>query len=262
MNIEELTKPLSIDEIDFRIQSINRGGYATILAYKDARVDINRLNKAVGQGNWQRKHEMIGDRLYCSIGIFNGRDWAWVQDVGTESYTEKEKGQASDSFKRAAFNLGIGIELYEYPFISVKLKDHEWETKDNKPKQTFNLKLKAWKWESEFVENQLVMLRARDEKGNLRFEYKSGNTHNGEQIENGKVDLDKVEKAYAYILNVMDEYGSDEPECAKRLQAACNRLSVDEYGKVSDKLKLIKNGKKLYSTILKEFLDYTAPVGD
>jgi len=74
MNIEELTKPLSIDEIDFRIQSINRGGYATILAYKDARVDINRLNKAVGQGNWQRKHEMIGDRLYCSIGIFNGRD--------------------------------------------------------------------------------------------------------------------------------------------------------------------------------------------
>ena len=38
-------------------------------------------------------------------------------DVGTESYTEKEKGQASDSFKRACVSLGIGRELYTAPFI-------------------------------------------------------------------------------------------------------------------------------------------------
>lgn len=40
-------------------------------------------------------------------------------DVGTESYTEKEKGQASDSFKRACVSVGIGRELYTAPFIWV-----------------------------------------------------------------------------------------------------------------------------------------------
>jgi len=41
------------------------------------------------------------------------------EDTGTESNTEKEKGLASDSFKRACFNWGIGRELYTAPFIWV-----------------------------------------------------------------------------------------------------------------------------------------------
>jgi len=44
------------------------------------------------------------------------------QDVGTESYTEKEKGQASDSFKRACVNWGIGRELYSAPFIWIPVE--------------------------------------------------------------------------------------------------------------------------------------------
>ena len=40
MNLADLSTPLEIHQIDFRVQSINRGGYATILAYKDARVDM------------------------------------------------------------------------------------------------------------------------------------------------------------------------------------------------------------------------------
>ncbi|NOW12590.1 hypothetical protein B0H35_000004 [Clostridium acetobutylicum] len=47
--------------------------------------------------------------------------WISKQDVGTESNTEKEKGQASDSFKRACFNFGIGRELYTSPFIWIGL---------------------------------------------------------------------------------------------------------------------------------------------
>lgn len=167
--LEELTKPLPIEQIDFRIQSINKGGYATILAYKDARVDINRLNKVFGQGKWQRKHEEIGGRLYCSVGIWDEDtdQWAWVQDVGTESYTEKEKGQASDSFKRACFNLGIGIELYDYPVIQVKLRDDEWEMRkgrDNKerPAATWNLKLKDWVWFSQFEDGKISYLAAKE----------------------------------------------------------------------------------------------------
>lgn len=45
------------------------------------------------------------------------------EDTGTESFTEKEKGLASDSFKRACFNWGIGRELYTAPFIWIKAED-------------------------------------------------------------------------------------------------------------------------------------------
>lgn len=170
---EILHAPLSIDEIEFRVQSINNGGYATILAYKDARVDMNRLNKAFGVGGWQRKHEDIHGRLYCSVGIWNAviGQWCWVQDVGTESNTEKEKGQASDSFKRACFNLGIGIELYDYPVIQIQLKPEEWQKSEgNKPnKQTYKLKLKEWRWVVQHEGKQLTFIGAKDETNKQRF---------------------------------------------------------------------------------------------
>ena len=43
--------------------------------------------------------------------------WVSKQDIGTTGQTEKEKSQASDSFKRACFNWGIGRELYTAPHI-------------------------------------------------------------------------------------------------------------------------------------------------
>ena len=51
MGYKDLQKPLEIKDIDFRVQSINNGGYATILAYKDARVDMRRLDEALGIEN-------------------------------------------------------------------------------------------------------------------------------------------------------------------------------------------------------------------
>jgi len=173
-----LNEPLAIDQIDFRIQSINKGGYATILPYKDARVDMNRLNKAYGVGMWQRKHELINGNLFCSVGIWNDeiKQWCWVQDVGTESNTEKQKGQASDSFKRACFNLGIGIELYDYPIIQIKLnggenQKDEWFLNNGNPKAGWGLKLKEWKWVSQFKDGLLTCLAAQDQNGNLRFQF-------------------------------------------------------------------------------------------
>ena len=171
----KLNTPLSIKEIDFRVQSINKGGYATILAYKDARVDMNRLDAVFGVGFWQKKYELINGNLFCSVGIYNKelQEWVWLQDVGTESYTEKEKGQASDAFKRACFNLGIGRELYDYPLIQVKLNEDEFRVDNGKAIATFNLKLRDWIWGSEFNENGiLVKLAAKDQNGNLRFNWK------------------------------------------------------------------------------------------
>lgn len=88
----------------------------------DARCDMNILDETFGIAGWQRKHEVINRNLYCGIGIFNAdiNEWIWKWDCGTESYTEKEKGEASDSFKRAAFNMGIGRELYTAGFTFVQ----------------------------------------------------------------------------------------------------------------------------------------------
>lgn len=168
----KLNTPLTIDEIDFRVQSVNKGGYATILAYKDARVDMNRLDAVYGVGYWQKKYDVINDNLFCSVGVWNKElnQWVWVQDVGTESMAEKEKGQASDAFKRACFNLGIGRELYDYPIIQVKLLDEELDKTTGKP--NWNFKLKEWIWFSQFNENgKLNYLGAKDQNGKVRFQF-------------------------------------------------------------------------------------------
>lgn len=176
--IKQLSKPLSIDLIDFRIQSINRGGYATILAYKNARADMNVLDNAVGALNWKREHTR--DNANCIISIWDNEKGQWVskEDTGTQSMAEKEKGLASDSFKRAGFNWGIGRELYDYPIISIKLlankedpKKGEWYMDNAKPKQGYGLKLKDWKWGSFFEDGKIKGLACRDEKGVVRFNW-------------------------------------------------------------------------------------------
>jgi hypothetical protein len=107
---------LKAEEIDVRIQSVTEKG-CILLLYKDARVDQNILDETVGNMKWQRKHTR--DNANCIVSIWNDdiKQWIEKEDTGTESYTEKEKGQASDSFKRACFNWGIGRELYTSPFI-------------------------------------------------------------------------------------------------------------------------------------------------
>jgi len=107
-----LLKP---NEIDVRVGSINEKG-ATLLLYKDARVDMNILDESGVK--WKRSHELINGNLFCTISIWDEdiKEWISRQDVGVESNTEKEKGQASDAFKRAGFNFGIGRELYTAPF--------------------------------------------------------------------------------------------------------------------------------------------------
>lgn len=113
-------RKLKANEIEARVATVNASG-CSLLLYKDARVDQKLLDETLGVFGWKRSHQLIGDRLYCTVEVWDSTKEQWIskQDVGTESYTEKEKGQASDSFKRACFNLGIGRELYSAPFIWV-----------------------------------------------------------------------------------------------------------------------------------------------
>lgn len=139
-------RDLKENEIDCRVQSVHKEGKGLVLLlYKDARVDQNILDETVGAENWQREHYECKGNLFCRVGIDTNAltqndapRWVWKSDCGTESFTEAQKGEASDSFKRACFNWGIGRELYTAPFIwipaskcNIKPKDKGFTCNDN-----------------------------------------------------------------------------------------------------------------------------------
>ena len=111
-------RDLMASEIECRVQSVKQNGLILLL-YKDARVDMNILDETVGAENWEREHYECKGNLFCRVGIdvTGSNSWVWKSDCGVESNTEAQKGEASDSFKRACFNWGIGRELYTAPFI-------------------------------------------------------------------------------------------------------------------------------------------------
>lgn len=111
-------RKLEANEIDCRVSTVSEKG-CSVLLYKDARCDMNILDECVGAMNWIRSHSR--ENANCTVSIWDSEKNVWVskEDTGTESNTEKEKGLASDSFKRACFNWGIGRELYTAPFIWV-----------------------------------------------------------------------------------------------------------------------------------------------
>lgn len=111
-------RDLNADEIEVRVSQIVEGKGLFLLLYKNARCDMNILDEVVGPENWQREHYEVKGNLFCRVGIkTESGEWIWKSDCGTESNTEAQKGEASDSFKRACFNWGIGRELYTAPKI-------------------------------------------------------------------------------------------------------------------------------------------------
>lgn len=111
---------LKAEEIECRVGAVKENGI-TILLYKNARVDQMILDETFGIYGWQRSHCCIDGENYCTVSVWDEDKKCWVskQDVGTESNTEKVKGAASDSFKRACFNIGIGRELYSAPHVFI-----------------------------------------------------------------------------------------------------------------------------------------------
>lgn len=128
---------LNANEIECRIGQ-QKAKSVTYLLYKNARVDMALLDERFGSENWQRDHKEIKGNLYCGVGVRiireNGSgEWAWKWDCGTESKTEREKGEASDSFKRACVLWGQGRELYSAPKISIWIQEKDiTTTKDGK----------------------------------------------------------------------------------------------------------------------------------
>lgn len=108
---------LTADDIECRVQQISAKGLSLLL-YKNARIDAQKLDSVVGPDKWQCKFYECKGTLFCSVGIKTPLgEWIWKDDAGAPSNMESQKGEASDSFKRACFKHGIGRELYTAPFI-------------------------------------------------------------------------------------------------------------------------------------------------
>ena len=119
---ENMFRLLRADEIDARVAQVKENGLSLLL-YKDARCDMNVLDETVGAFNWKREHSR--ENANCIVSIWDAEKQQWIskEDTGTESQSEAQKGLASDSFKRACVNWGIGRELYTAPFIWIKADD-------------------------------------------------------------------------------------------------------------------------------------------
>lgn len=168
-------RKLLASEIDCRVETVKqpsqdgKGGGVSILLYKDARVDMRLLDETYGAMGWKREHQVLDGRLYCTISVYDKESSQWIskQDVGSESFSEKEKGQASDSFKRAGFNWGIGRELYTTPFIWVNLTEKEWRNTTNGLKPNISLSVA----EIQYNGDDISYLRLVDRNGTERFRW-------------------------------------------------------------------------------------------
>lgn len=121
---------LKPNEVSCKVKQVTERGdkiSALVLLYKDARVDMAILDETFTPLGWQNEYSVIKDNLFCTVSVFDNVKGMWVSksNVGTESDTEAEKGEASDAFKRACTNWGIGRELYTAPAIWIKLNDTE-----------------------------------------------------------------------------------------------------------------------------------------
>jgi hypothetical protein len=112
-------RDLRSDEIECKVAMIKQNGLSLLL-YKTARTDMEMLDEEYGEMNWQCEYKEIKGNMYCGISVYDKDKQQWITkwDCGVESaFGDKEKGEASDSFKRAGFKWNIGRELYTSPFI-------------------------------------------------------------------------------------------------------------------------------------------------
>ena len=168
-----LLTPSDVELRVSQIQQTNYGFYVTLLCYKDARCDMNVLDAVFGPMNWKRSHEVLNGNLFCTVSLWDEDKQQWIpkEDVGVESNTEATKGQASDAFKRACVNVGIGRELYEAPDIRFKLDDTEVSTGPNgKPRIYTKFYVGNMTYSKEL--GKYAEFTVYDNKGTLRFDLK------------------------------------------------------------------------------------------
>lgn len=179
-------RTLNADEIDVRISQIDKN-WCSLLLYKDARVDQDILDETVGVMNWKKDYQLIDGQLFCTISLWDNEKEQWIskQDVGVESFSQEEKGRASDAQKRSAFCFGIGRELYTAPSIFIfPRQDIKYKNKGKEVDEFFEHKEGKYTTKTRFYvdyidydeQRKIKDLVIRDNKNNIRFEELSNET--------------------------------------------------------------------------------------
>lgn len=160
-------RKLKANELQIKCTDTKFKGSATLLIYKDARVDQKVLDETVTPMRWQKDYKEIDGKIYCGVGIKNAEngEWIWKWDCGTEGNFEAEKSEASDAFKRACFNWGLGRELYDTPKIKIKCPDNYYY--NDKLSMTFSVKSIEWN------DNELADLVIVDKFNKVVYDYKN-----------------------------------------------------------------------------------------
>lgn len=211
-------RPLKAEEIDVRVGNAFSWGYSLLL-YKDARCDMNILDETLGAENWQRDHKEIKGNLYCGVGINvcyektrtndmiqYGDRWVWKWDCGTESNTEKEKGEASDSFKRACVNWGIGRELYTSPNIAISCEmeqvGNSYKIPKEEQKRRFRVK------EIEYNDNREIVKLVIVDNKNVQVYPKSNINNVPRETEKPKTQSEVCEDCLEPVTQTVAQYSN------------------------------------------------------
>lgn len=214
------------EEIELRVGMASAKGFSLLL-YKDSRCDMALLDETVGSMNWKREHSR--DNANCIVSVWDSEKGQWVskEDTGTESQTEREKGLASDSFKRACVNWGIGRELYTSPFvwISGHVEQDSRARSGYKADQRYvsGLKVSAIEYSEKRTITKLLI---EDADGQIAYSYGVARPKTPKKKEEPKVaEPQKISVEHAEeIKNGLQETDSNVPAFLSLFQAK----SVDE----------------------------------
>lgn len=234
---KDMVRLLKADEIECRAATVNEKG-VSLLLYKDARVDQKILDETFGTFGWQRSHQCINGNLYCTVAVYDKESGTWVekQDVGVAGFAEKEKSQASDAFKRACFNWGIGRELYTAPFIWIPASKADIQKNGDKYycSDRFSVSFIGYNENREIVE-----LKIMNDKGKTVYELKAKGTKqkeaqetplSREQMDSLKAELQRTGVS---MEAVQERYQIQKPDI----------MSVEAYNKVMAALAKTKSAK-------------------
>lgn len=158
LNLNELKKPFTADKIKQRVGSTDYNKTkGLVLNYIDARDVMDRLDEVIGAENWQTRYKDVKGNLFCGIGIKINDEWVYKYDAGAETLTEKEKGEASDSFKRAGVQWGIGRFLYDIAPAWLQLETYTNSKGETKVKGFVQSSIDAYRIKlEEYLNNKYI----------------------------------------------------------------------------------------------------------
>ena len=206
-DLKKLAKKFPEEDIEWRIQQCGNNSWALVVPYITNRAIMQRLDDAVGPGNWKNEFTAspCNTGYQCGISIKIDNEWVTRWDgselVGSNTI-DKVKSTMSSAMKRTGVQWGIGRYLYQFDvgFATVKPVDTRKQTDtnhgfiyhENKKKQ------EKFQWKPPALEAWALPLSTRDislylkmlsEVGNLdelRFAwqqvYKAATSENDDEI--------------------------------------------------------------------------------